>query len=90
MFAVIVNEVKKYSPKTRKLKRKAGKLVEQLDVITFLHVRTGGMRVMHGGRFNLQKGIHVKRDLTHVKRRAKHVKLSGELLSLPRKLASLR
>jgi hypothetical protein len=34
MFDVIVDEVKKYSPKARKLTTKAGKRIEPLDAIT--------------------------------------------------------
>ena len=81
MFDVIVNKVKKYSPKTRKLKAKRDTQDEQLDVITTVQVRTERPRVVPISRFNLQRGIHVKRGLKHVKPRAKHVKLSWELLS---------
>ena len=39
MFDVIVVEVKKYSPNTRKLKAKARKCVEYLDMITTAQVK---------------------------------------------------
>ena len=32
-----------------------------------MQVKTEGPRVMRGSRFNLQRGIHVKRGLKHVK-----------------------
>ena len=87
---MIVDEVKKYSPNARKLKAKAGKLIDSLNVITIVQFKTDRKQEMHASRFNLRRGIHVTSGLKHKMFQAKHVKLSRDLLSLHQKLPSLR
>ena len=86
MFDVIVDEVKKYSPNARKLKAKAGKQFEKLDVITIVHVKIERKPVKHAASINLQRYIHVKSAPKHRTSKPKHVKLGRDLLSRSQKL----
>ena len=90
MFDVIVVEVKKYSPNTRKLKAKARKCVEYHDMITTAQVKPRRVAVKHAVSFDLQRSIHVKLKRKLGRPSAKHVKLCRDLPSSSKKLPSLR
>ena len=58
MFDVIVNEVRKYSPNTRKLEAKADKQFERLDLITIVQVK------LEATQSNILPGLTCKDEFT--------------------------